>query len=258
MEDLEAVFNEEFNHSRQCLTRNKISCPSKLARDLLDVFNDMFDQSSTRCPSSNVPTIIQDPDDPNEAEGDCVGSDNSEGFLFDHEDEGEEQESELELDRIQISDGEEIVDTLIEVDSRDGYVTLVDNVSNVEHSIPRSRADKAKRVLSLRSLIFVVCFAHPDLRYVDRQVTSDFTKGPGGFGCTCKRKCGKAIPLGFVVELRARLLSCPSEQEVSEMVISWLSMALPPSSPGGYLLTDGNSTFPVCGNAWYGVCKVCQ
>ena len=255
MDDIEAVFNKEFNQSSNLEASNSsTSCSSKLSADLLEVFNDMFNQSSSLRPSLTDSTISFDPDDPNEV----VEHDNSECSVVAHRDEGEGQESEVELNMIEISDGEEIVDKLIEVDSRDGCVPRVDNVSNVEHSIPRSRADKAKRVLSLRSLIFVVCFAHPDLRYVDRQVTSDFTKGPGGFGCTCKRKCGKAIPLGFVVELRARLLSCPSEQEVSEMVISWLSMALPPSSPGGYLLTDGNSTFPVCGNAWYGVCKVCQ
>ena len=54
-----------------------------------------------------------------------VEHENSEGFEVEHEG-GEEQESELEVNIIDISDGEEIVDKLIQVDSRDGYLTLKD------------------------------------------------------------------------------------------------------------------------------------
>ena len=150
MDALEAVFNEEFMQSSNVDASHSTSCPSKLTRDLFEVFNNMFDQSSSQRASSNDPPIIQDPDNPNE--GDCEGSIGNSESLPERGDEGEEEESELEGDIIQISDGEDCVDKLIEVDSRDGYLTLFDNVTNAEHTIPRSRADKAKRVLSLRLL----------------------------------------------------------------------------------------------------------
>lgn len=147
MDDIEAVFNKEFNQSSNLEASNSsTSCSSKLSADLLEVFNDMFNQSSSLRPSLTDSTISFDPDDPNEV----VEHDNSECSVVAHRDEGEGQESEVELNMIEISDGEEIVDKLIEVDSRDGYLTLKDNVTNAEHIIPRSRADKAKRVLSLR------------------------------------------------------------------------------------------------------------
>ncbi len=158
MDDIEAVFNKEFKQSSNLDNSHSSSSSLNLCADLLEVFNDMFDQSSSLRPSSTDRTLSQDPDDPNEAEGDgsvgnyeglVVEHENSEGFEVEHEG-GEEQESELEVNIIDISDGEEIVDKLIQVDSRDGYLTLKDNVTNADHVIPRSRGEKAKRVLSLR------------------------------------------------------------------------------------------------------------
>ena len=46
-----------------------------------------------------------------------------------------------------------------DVHSQDGYVTL-DDVTQAEHTIPRSRVEKAKRLLSLRLISFVIWFPH--------------------------------------------------------------------------------------------------
>ena len=79
-------------------------------------------------PSSTDSTISHDPDDPNEV----VEHDNSECSVVAHRDEGEGQESEVELNMIEISDGEEIVDKLIEVDSRDRVACQIAVVPNRE------------------------------------------------------------------------------------------------------------------------------
>ena len=52
MDDIEAVFNKEFKQSSNLDNSHSSSSSLNLCADLLEVFNDMFDQSSSLRPSS--------------------------------------------------------------------------------------------------------------------------------------------------------------------------------------------------------------
>ena len=159
--DLFAAFEETFNRPdceafhevlmkpsdvRQC-SHDNTSCPSRQERDLFDAFEETFNQSAS-------------PDC--EADGDRFGIEGEEDSdKGDGEDEADEPEWEQSRAMFQISNAEaDGIDNLIEVHSQDGYVTLKDDVNLAEHTIPRSRVEKAKRLLSLRLISFVIWFPH--------------------------------------------------------------------------------------------------
>ena len=116
-------------------------------------------------------------------------------------------------------------------------VKITDAVCGRSHFVHRNRLRKAK------------------LRLGRREIALDFAKG-GGYGCTCQRRCGEAIPVTFAEELRGRLFAEPTEQAASRVIIGWLCGNLPRGTYARYTVTDGLARYPCCASTFSGVIGV--
>ena len=116
-------------------------------------------------------------------------------------------------------------------------VKITDTVCGRSHLVHKNRLRKAK------------------LKLGRREIALDLAKG-GGYGCSCQRRCGEGIPIGFAEDLRARLFAEPTEQAASNVIVGWLCGSLPRGNRARYIITDGLARYHCCAATYSGIVGV--